>query len=178
MDDILKDLNLGTLVSRFNDEKITPDIVGKLSKYELQNLGVTDGSAIMNLRLKCLNHGSSTMYRAPGIKQFNIPEDILQFFLECQFTVREIAKLLSASESTVYRRMRQCNLKKINVSNISEEDLDLLIQELVVEFPRCGEKMIKELLVEKTAIQVYSFSLTLLPLHFILLPILINSQPF
>ena len=36
----------------------------------------------------------------PSKRTFQIPEDILSFLVEAQFTISEIAKLLSASEST------------------------------------------------------------------------------
>ena len=46
MDTILKRLNLGSLIDKFETEHITPDLVCKLSVHEMEVLGVNSRSDI------------------------------------------------------------------------------------------------------------------------------------
>jgi len=56
----LKDAGLSELVNSFEEEKITPDLIPKLSKLEFQKLGLTNLQKMMELRVKCsLCYGSS-----------------------------------------------------------------------------------------------------------------------
>ena len=50
MVDILKKLNLEALKDKFISEKLTPDIILKLSLTELKILGLTDANDIMKLK--------------------------------------------------------------------------------------------------------------------------------
>ena len=154
MESILRKLNLEQFIPRFTEENISPDIISKLSVYEMRSLGIVDKSSIMELRMECINYGS-TIYREPFKRTFEIPEDILNFLLETEFTISDIAKLLSASESTVYRRMRTCNLTKCKLTDISDECLDEVIQDITEEFPRCGEEMVRHILIQMKDIKVY-----------------------
>ena len=53
MDDILRKLNLGTLVDRFNDEKVEVDTVISASDSELARLGVCTIGDRIRLRNLC-----------------------------------------------------------------------------------------------------------------------------
>ena len=57
MEEVLGRLVLRILTVYFANEKITPDLVCKLSKYELLYLGVSSSSDIMKLRMECLKFG-------------------------------------------------------------------------------------------------------------------------
>ena len=52
------------------------------------------------------------------------PKSVLQSWLDEDFTIAEIAKLLCVSESTVYRRMREYNLSKLAFTDICDQELD------------------------------------------------------
>ncbi|WAQ94608.1 hypothetical protein MAR_007079 [Mya arenaria] len=54
--------------------------------------------------------------------------------------------MLSISESTVYRRMRQFELSKMTYSDVDSHVVEKAVKEIVSEFPRCGERMIQPLL--------------------------------
>ena len=55
--------------------------------------------------------------------------------------------MLNVSESTIYRRMRQRNLSICNLyDEILDDDLDQTVSEIVKEFPRCREAMVREIL--------------------------------
>ena len=60
--------------------------------------------------------------------------------------IKEIASMLSVSESTIYRRMQTYGLSSLDFGDISDEDLDYHMTELSMEFPFCGEGMMKYLL--------------------------------
>ena len=60
MEDILKELYLEALKDNFISEKITPDIIFKLSLTELKMLGLTDANDIMKLRIRCSIYSGSS----------------------------------------------------------------------------------------------------------------------
>ena len=47
---ILKSTHLERFAKNFENERITPDVVSKLSLHEFEALGVTDRAAVMKLR--------------------------------------------------------------------------------------------------------------------------------
>ena len=53
---VLQKLNLELLTEKFDMEKITPDIVGKLSLSEFKKLGLQNRNDIMTLRLECAKY--------------------------------------------------------------------------------------------------------------------------
>ena len=106
---ILKDNNFGHLTETFLVEKISPDLVSSLSAHEMNELGVTDRGDMMKLRMACSMFECQKPHRqevGPGAPAFDIPKLILEGHLEEGFNIREIASMLSVSESTVYQRMQ------------------------------------------------------------------------
>ena len=73
---ILKKIDLGHLGSIFSSEKVTPDIIPKLSLVEFEKLGITSRSQVMRLRVECCVYGSqspvSTLFTC-GAPKFFIP---------------------------------------------------------------------------------------------------------
>jgi predicted DNA-binding protein YlxM (UPF0122 family) len=53
-----------------------------------------------------------------------IPKSVLEFWLDEDFHINDISRLLGVSESTVYRRMREYGLSKLEFTDISDQDLD------------------------------------------------------
>ena len=152
MSSVLRKLNLDNLISRFKEEKISPDIVCKLSLLELKELGLQSHSDIMALRIACVTFGAeqpSKIARACGPPTFDIPKSVLECYLEEDFTISEIASMMSVSESTIYRRMRLYGQSKLEFCDISDEELDHYVEETTKEFPRCGELLLKQLLYGK-----------------------------
>ena len=41
--------------------------------------------------------------------------------------------------------MRQCNLSVTNYNEILDDDLDQTVSEIIKEFPRCGEAMVRKI---------------------------------
>jgi len=126
----------------FEKEKITPDIVCKLSMQEMRHLGIKDNRDMMRLRVECLKHGGSFIPQ----QKCDISKETLERLIDSGFKIREIATLLHISEKTVYRRMNQFGLRKHSFTYIDEETLQLEVSELTTEFPRLGEAMIHRIL--------------------------------
>ncbi|KAJ7380779.1 hypothetical protein OS493_007159 [Desmophyllum pertusum] len=107
---------------------------------------------MMNLRVECAIYGRRKPQRKrlrSGAPEFNIPKSVLENHLEEGFMIKEIASMLSVSESTIYRRMQSYGLSSQDFSDISDGELDRHITELSKEFPFCGEGMMKFLLQER-----------------------------
>ena len=153
MKNILQNLGLERSAPAFEAEKVSPDIVCKLSWYEMNSLGVVNRSDVMNLRRVCLNYGSYQPRKAPstgiGPLEFLISKATLETLIETGFLIKEIAKLLSVSESTVYRRMRAFGLTKANFTDIEDEQLIAVVQEVINDFPNSGETMLNQILKQR-----------------------------
>ena len=152
MCNILKKLGLGNFAETFFKEKITPDIVPKLSLTEFEDLGITNRSAIMRLRVECsvccqVPVKCRGICRAP---KYNISKTVLENLLfENDFMISDVAKLLSVSERTIYRRMDEYGLKKSEFTILSETDLDSEVQKVATDFPFCGELMVRQILKDR-----------------------------
>ncbi|CAB3979267.1 tRNA (uracil-O(2)-)-methyltransferase [Paramuricea clavata] len=155
MESILRKLKLDYLIERFNIEKITPNLVGKLSLNEFKKLGVQNRNDIMVVRMECSKYGSNKQPRSRstrnecGAPMFEIPRSVLECYLEQNLKIEEISKILSVSESTIYRRMRQYHLSKMEFSTVTEDELDRVVSEITKEFPHSGEGLIKQMLLGK-----------------------------
>ena len=66
MDKILRELNLGTLVDRFDAEKIEPDNVISASDSELTRLGVSTIGDCIRLRELCSRAGERADLEVPS----------------------------------------------------------------------------------------------------------------
>ena len=106
-------------------------------------------SDIMSLRIECTKYGTAKPTRHNNGRTqavFEIPKELLESFLQEDFLISEIATMLSVSESTIYRRMRSYGLSKHSFSDISDEELDVNVSAIAMEFPFCGETIFKQLL--------------------------------
>ena len=86
MSSVLKKVNLGDLAEKFWREKITPDLVCKLSVQELESLGVTSRRDIMALRIECATFGEEALRKVQancGAPSFpsSIPKCVLENLL-------------------------------------------------------------------------------------------------
>ena len=147
--EILKKIDLSAHSVKFVKEKISPDIVCKLSKEDLHNVGVNDRNAIMSLRMACSTFGSYTPRRGCHTNKFVIPRIFLENFIQEGFTVREISAIAGVSERTIYRRMAEYDLKIRDFSRVSDNQLDLEVLALTNDYPFCGEIMLRELLKDR-----------------------------
>jgi hypothetical protein len=153
MESILNKLGLGRHANAFIEENISPDIVNKMSLYDMRCVGIYDRSEIMKLRTACLQYGTSKPFLVDGANGgapvYNIPKSNLEILLDIGFTIKEMSLLLGVSESTLYRRMRVFGLKKVIFSDISDDDLTAVVKQTIEEFPKSGERMLIEIIRQK-----------------------------
>ncbi|KAK3609197.1 hypothetical protein CHS0354_003177 [Potamilus streckersoni] len=112
---VLIKVGLDEFAGNFDKQKVSPDIVCFLSAQELRQLGLSRKEEMIKLRMKCIKYGANRLQMRTiksGPPEFVIPKCILQNLIDDDFLISDIAKLLSVSESTVYRRMRQYNITK------------------------------------------------------------------
>ena len=82
----------------------------------------------------------STFHRR-GRPLLDIPEDVLSNFLEQEFTQVEIAKMLGCSAKTVHRRIVVFGLSRhTQYTQMSDSELDAIVQDFVSNFPTAGQK--------------------------------------
>lgn len=149
---ILQRLNLDHAIPNFEREKISTDVVCRLSAYQLESLGISNRTEMMKLRTECIKYGAilpPKVFTICGAPKFEIPKSFLQNALENDMQISDISKLLSVSERTVYRRMSEFGLSKMTFSEIDDDNLDLKLGEIVKEFPLCGETMLRQMLILK-----------------------------
>ena len=154
MSNVLKELNIANknVLENFKREKITPDIIGKLSVYELESLGLTCRRQMMLLRTHCVKYGCqppTKFYQGAGAPKYDLPKNVIEDLIEDGFLIKDIALLLSVSESTVYRRMAFYGIRKQGFTIISDQELDKEVERLTQEFPYCGESMLGKMLARK-----------------------------
>lgn len=156
MEAILQKLGLERCSQKFTEERVTPDLVNKLSVFEMKCLGIINRSDMMNLRTECLTFGNKKPEKqwknSAGPPQFQIAKDTLENLLNTGFQIQEIAQLLSVSESTVYRRMQSYGLSKVHFTLIDDDDLTNTVKDVIKEFPYCGESMLNEILRQKNIV--------------------------
>ena len=85
-----------------------------------------------------------------GRQTLHIPEQQLQYLIECSFTVPEIAKLFGVSVRTIRRRMTEYGLKiRDNYTDITDEDLRREIADFHIHFPTSGRRITEGYLMSK-----------------------------
>ena len=146
MEEILKKLDLVAHSVSFVEEKISPDIVCKLSIEDFHNLGINDRNAIISLRTACSTFGSYTPKRGCHTNKFVIPKILLENLIQEGFTVRETSAKADVSERTIYRSMAKYDLKIKDFFEVSDTQRDLEVLVLRNDYPFCGEIMLRELL--------------------------------
>ena len=101
---VLEDLNLHLFHDRFRAEKITTDIVCKLSAHEFQTLGISNTRDMMRLRNECVKYRTEKpkkVWPQCGPPMYEIPKIVLEMFLENGCTITYISNLLSVSKRTI-----------------------------------------------------------------------------
>ena len=78
-----------------------------------------------------------------GRPKYNINEDTLEELISLDLPVPCIAKMLGVSRSTLFRRMKEFQLSARNYSDISDEQLDDVVQAIKTEMPTAGYRMVR-----------------------------------
>eukprot|EP00794_Sanderia_malayensis_P002134 gene2134-2422_t len=93
-------------------------------------------------------------YQSPKLKSgcrgrpsFILTKPQLEFYLEHNFSVPTISKILSVSESTIKRRLKKHNLSiSETYSDVNDDELDREVKELISKNPNCGYRRMHGLL--------------------------------
>ena len=79
-----------------------------------------------------------------GAPKFNISKELLQYYVENLFTIPDIATMINVSKSTVKRRMKEYNIRKSELyADITNEDLETAVTNVLKAFPNSGYKKMK-----------------------------------
>ncbi|KAK6183515.1 hypothetical protein SNE40_010985 [Patella caerulea] len=85
--------------------------------------------------------GTSTGQR--GRPKFCIPVETLEYLLDNDFSVPQIAHLLSLSKRTIFRRMSEYDLSVRNLySDITDEEIDTQVIKVLHQYPNIGYRSI------------------------------------
>ena len=131
------------------EKQITPDIVNLFARHELEAIGISNPADVMKLRNECVKYGTSAPQKlhGSGPPKFNIDRSLLEYLLDNDFQILDIAKLLRVSDRTVYRRMAEFDLSKHTFSQINDEEVDNLLGEIFRDFPLGSENMLRQMLI-------------------------------
>ncbi|CAB4000071.1 Hypothetical predicted protein, partial [Paramuricea clavata] len=75
-----------------------------------------------------------------GRPKYNISREQLELYLHYGFSLGKISEMLFVSTKTVRHRIEEFNIKSMAFSDLSNEDLDTVVSEIMREFPNCGSK--------------------------------------
>lgn len=79
-----------------------------------------------------------------GRPKFDISGEQLEYFLDNGFKATDIAKMLCVSVKTVYRRLAENGLSICDTCAVlTEQELDEIIKNVLMEFPNCGYKSMR-----------------------------------
>ena len=117
---------------------LTPTAVGPLS-------GVIESTREVTQFLEDLldrHERQREQQRPKGRPKLAITEGQLRELIRSNFSVVGIAQLFSCSTKTIYRRIREFNLIGALQSNISDADLDEIVEAFVQAHPASGQRML------------------------------------
>ena len=86
-----------------------------------------------------------------GRAKIDIPRETLKLHLSYGFPKSKIAEFFSVSVKTISRRIEAFGLQEVIIhhSELSDEDLDVLVTEVFSNFPNCGIRRMKGFLISK-----------------------------
>ena len=90
-------------------------------------------------KFSCVEMATGT--GSPGRPKRIIDKEQIKYLRSLRFTWNEIESLVAVSSKTLQRRAKEWNIEKY--SNIGDDSLDQIVQEIKSRFPRSGEVMIR-----------------------------------
>lgn len=114
-------------------------------------------SAIQYLRDLNELHFSFKHYSPPvcpsvdvGRPRFHIPRQQLQYLIEHQFTVPQMAGMLGVSTRTVEKRMSEFGLSiRQQYASLTDGELEGIVREILQQYPTCGNQQLQGYLVSR-----------------------------
>ena len=77
-----------------------------------------------------------------GRPRIAIEEDQLYFLIENNFRIGDIARIFHCSRRTIERRMIEMSIRPRDFSDMSDSDLDKIVEGIISMHPQCREKTI------------------------------------
>lgn len=86
-----------------------------------------------------------------GRPSLDIPKETLKFYLNYGFSLCKISEILGVSRKTISRRIQIFGLSEEipRYSDISNEDLDIIVSNIYKDFPNCGIRRMKGFLTSR-----------------------------
>ena len=84
-------------------------------------------SAQDSLRSLATGKKESWVFNSTGCRgrpSFHIPQDMLQLYLDYQFSLAKIGQIFGVSSKTIQRRITEYDLKKVDFTNVTDNELD------------------------------------------------------
>ena len=84
-------------------------------------------SAQDSLRSLATAKKESWVFKSTGCRGrpfFHIPQDMLQLYLDYQFSLAKIGQIFGVSSKTIQRRITEYDLRKVYFTNVSDNELD------------------------------------------------------
>jgi hypothetical protein len=79
-----------------------------------------------------------------GRPRFHIPREQLELYMEYGFKAADIARMVHVSVKTIYRRLEEYDLSiKNTYCDISDSELDKIVNVIRQDFPNCGYKVMR-----------------------------------
>ena len=84
------------------------------------------------------------MQRRRGRPEKEIGEPQLQYLMDHGFKIKDVSAMFGCSRRTITRRLNKFNIfpETTKFVSINDSQLDALVEEIGLLFPRCGEKLI------------------------------------
>ena len=107
--------------------------VGLLNDSQLRELGLVSMGEIATIRAK-----TTGLYKGRGRPPIRISLEQVELMREAKFTWKEISGALLISRSTLWRRLKQNGYSFRNYSDISDQELEDMLTNLIQQFPNTG----------------------------------------
>lgn len=133
-----------TLSTLINIDDVLAEVSCAVDLIQKSESMSSNNQCLSNLAANC------TFNKLKGRPSFDISEDILEYFVEEDFKIADIANMLCVSVSTVKRRLRDYNIKlSERYSAIPDDELHELVKNIQTEFPEAGYQTIRSILSSK-----------------------------
>ncbi|CAG2191379.1 uncharacterized protein LOC143054556 [Mytilus galloprovincialis] len=135
---------ISTLSTLINIDDVLAEVSCAVDLIQKSESISSNNQCLSNLAANC------TFNELKGRPSFDISEDILEYFVEEDFKIADIANMLCVSVSTVKRRLRDYNIKlSERYSAIPDDELHELVKNIQTEFPEAGYQTIRSILSSK-----------------------------
>ena len=77
-----------------------------------------------------------------------IKKDFLEYLIDADFKIKDISKMFLVGERTVYRKIAEYNISR-EFSNLSDQELDVVVLDIKKVHPNVGETLMKGFLLNR-----------------------------